>query len=151
MPVYKLLLSYDSDGVDSLVPTPDSVFGVNLVCSSCNTPNEAVAVLDPAQEEETKGGRGSANMVWKCKFCSREGSMSLVGDVKKEVAPCVMKVECRGSADLAGWDPRMSTWKAVSESGAEFDADLTDDWTEYDEDGGHPLDISNVKGTVQKE
>ena len=152
MPTYRLVLTCEMTGIESLRPTPESCYAVTLRCGQCSTVAETPVVLDPSEAPvEVKGSRGVVTLTWKCKFCKREGNISLKGMEKGWKHPTVQGVECRGVAEVVGWDPGMSSWVAVSEeSGKSFAVDLSEgDWVDYDDDGGHPVDVTEPKGKLE--
>nr|CAG4644432.1 EOG090X0HQJ [Lepidurus arcticus] len=98
-----------------------------------------------------KGSRSSANIVLKCKLCSRENSISILPDKGKsysaadqETFKTVVSFECRG-AEPTDFSPR-NGWDAEAESGANFtDIDLSDkEWADYDERGQQTVGVYEV-------
>ena len=62
----------------------------------------------------------------------------------------VAKLECRG-VEVTAWRPHPDTvFKVAAESGKEFDADLSEDFTDFDEDGGVPVSVLDVETKVEK-
>jgi len=163
MPTYYLVLMCDLDGLAALKPKATSVYALSLRCVYCQTIAETSAVLDPSEEEvEVKGGRSTATMTWKCKFCKRDGNLMLKGleavsekkKRKEEGQNIVQVIECRGAPEVIGWDPALSSWvgtsSSTSESEKSFDVDLSQgDWCDFDEEGQHPVSVENAKGTVE--
>ena len=48
---------------------------LKVKCSSCNEVSDKWIYISRSEQNELKGGRGSANLVLKCKLCSRENNM----------------------------------------------------------------------------
>ncbi|KNE63711.1 hypothetical protein AMAG_19039 [Allomyces macrogynus ATCC 38327] len=97
------------------------------------------------------GSRGDANLVMKCKFCRREGSISYVDTFTSPDAPfSTTKVECRG-LDITVWHPRTGwTVSAADSSTVWTDVDLSEDWFEYDDKAGVPVSIAELLPTVTR-
>jgi hypothetical protein len=53
---------------------------LKLRCNSCGSENDKWVYITLLEEQPLKGGRGSANLVTKCKLCSRENSLSILED-----------------------------------------------------------------------
>ncbi|KAL6212315.1 hypothetical protein ACLB2K_017535 [Fragaria x ananassa] len=104
---------------------------------------------------------GSTNLIQKCKFCGREGTITMVPGrgrpLTQELSEAgkstpVTVFECRGYEPVdygfGGW------WKARSLAGTTFDnVDLSEDeFSEYDEKGECPVMISKPSSSfvVQK-
>lgn len=51
---------------------------VRIKCSSCGEASDKHSFVDPAAEVEVPGGRGHANLVQKCKLCSRQCNVKFV-------------------------------------------------------------------------
>ena len=51
---------------------------IQVKCSSCNEQSEKWIYICQTESVEVKGGRGTANLVVKCKLCSREGNMGKI-------------------------------------------------------------------------
>ncbi|XP_069794578.1 CXXC motif containing zinc binding protein isoform X4 [Narcine bancroftii] len=88
-----------------------------------------------------KGGRGSANMIQRCKLCSRENSIDILKDTIKpynaedsERFKTIVHFECRG-LEPVDFQPQAGFAAEGTESGTKFDEInlLEKDWNEYDE------------------
>ncbi|KAJ2689111.1 hypothetical protein IWW39_001750 [Coemansia spiralis] len=98
------------------------------------------------------GGRDTANMVIKCHFCRREGSLDIAegpfpytADDSGTMAT-ILIVDCRG-VDLKEFEPR-SGWKATgTESKTLFDdVDLDEmEWFDYDAKAAMPVSVKDIK------
>merc|ERR1712243_15507 len=53
---------------------------LKVKCSSCNEVSDKWIYISRSEQNELKGGRGSANLVLKCKLCSRENNMDIIPD-----------------------------------------------------------------------
>lgn len=48
-----------------------------LMCTNCHESNESVVTLKASDEVEQNNSRGVANLVMKCKFCKKEGTLDI--------------------------------------------------------------------------
>ncbi|XP_059840319.1 CXXC motif containing zinc binding protein isoform X3 [Hemitrygon akajei] len=88
-----------------------------------------------------KGGRGSANMIQKCKLCSRENSIDILKDTinpynaeDSEKFKTIVQFECRG-LEPVDFQPQAGFTAEGTESRTQFDEInlLEKDWNDYDE------------------
>ena len=54
-----------------------------IKCSNCGEVPDNFMYVAQDETSEVKGGRGTANLVAKCKMCNRENSLSIVGELFK--------------------------------------------------------------------
>ncbi|KAI9218597.1 hypothetical protein BC828DRAFT_388149 [Blastocladiella britannica] len=149
-----LFLSAELEGIVSLSVPVNADWSLTVRCGSCNEINPAHVVVSPTESSSISGSRGEANLVMRCKFCKREGSINVVVPSSGPTAanwaedqPLVV-LECRG-IDVTEWHA-MDGWTVASESGKWSDVDLSEDWVEYDEKAGEPISISDVRTTVKR-
>jgi len=125
---------------------------LKIKCSSCGeVPNHFVYIAED-EETEVKGGRGSANLVAKCKMCSRDNSMSIVGGSVKAYGSdnaqfaSVVKFECRG-IEPVDFSPRTGWVATGADSGAVFnEVDLGEkEWCDYDENQAREVGVYDLK------
>jgi len=114
---------------------------LKVKCSSCNEQSEKWIYICQTESVEVKGGRGTANLVVKCKLCSREGNMDIIADSVTSYNDTddgkfktVVKFDCRGM-EPSDFSPRNGWIVDGLESGTKFpDIDLTEkEWADYDE------------------
>ncbi|CAI5521807.1 unnamed protein product [Closterium sp. Naga37s-1] len=134
------------ENLTNLRPASDDfTYYMKLRCS-CGEVSEKESSVTKGEEYEMKGSRGTANLVQKCNFCSRVGSISLVeGHGKpftaedcenRKFVPLVC-LDCRGMEPVE-FIPK-DGWQAEgAESGTKFeDIDLSDkEFSDYDEKAG---------------
>jgi hypothetical protein len=159
---YVLKITADLENLTNLQPSggcDDSNFPYlfKLKCERCGevTPKETCVTLN--ETFTPPGGRGTCHLVQKCKFCGREGNVTMIPGKGRpltledseagEHAP-LMVFDCRGYEPIdfgfGGY------WKAQAESGTKFDEiDLSsgEEFTEYDEKGECPVMISNFRAS----
>lgn len=126
---------------------------LKLKCSSCGEETSSWQYVCLSESSETKGGRGSASMVQKCKLCSRENHLDIL---KESVKPylsdddnnykAIIKFELRG-LEIISWDIRSGWVVSSSCSRTVFsDVDLSEkEWYEYDEEANESLSITDIK------
>nr|CAG4645236.1 EOG090X0HQJ [Leptodora kindtii] len=114
---------------------------IKVKCGSCNEVSDKWVYITLSESNEVKGGRGTANLVMKCKLCSRENNMDIISD---SIVPyndedqgkfkTIVKFDCRG-AEPSDFSPRNGWDVEGLESGTCFsDIDLTEkEWADYDE------------------
>ena len=135
---------------------------LKLKCANCGEVTENFVYVTPAESQEVKGGRGSANCVIKCKLCSRENSLDIVDDSEKAYTMAdnngfktIVTFDCRG-VEPVEFSPR-NGWKCKgykedeegegSTTGTVFeDVDLSDlEWADYDEKSEESTCISELE------
>ncbi|KAK1311858.1 hypothetical protein QJS10_CPA07g00923 [Acorus calamus] len=162
MVFFMLYVSAELDKLTDIQPEggcddPNFVYLFKLRCENCGelTQKETCVVL--GETVPLTNGRGTANLVQKCKFCGREGTIQMIPGQGRPLtletsqsggsAP-VMLFECRGfePVDYVFGDG----WKAESTEGTKFNMDLSDgEFSEYDEKGEFPVEITNLRGTFK--
>ncbi|XP_075877058.1 CXXC motif containing zinc binding protein isoform X2 [Nelusetta ayraudi] len=105
-----------------------------------------------------KGGRGSASMVQKCKLCSRENSIDILGDTvtaynaeDSERFKMMVQFECRG-LEPVDFQPQAGFAAEGAETGTRFlEVNLLEkDWTDYDEKASESVGIYEVTHQFKK-
>ncbi|KNE72742.1 hypothetical protein AMAG_17072 [Allomyces macrogynus ATCC 38327] len=146
-----LALTADLEHVASAILSKDADVHVTVQCSSCRETHPTIVTVSPSTTMPMSGSRGDANLVMKCKFCRREGSISYVDTFTAPDAPfSTPKVECRG-LDITAWHPRAGWTVTASESATVWtDVDLSEDWFEYDDKAGVPVSIAELQPTVTR-
>ncbi|KAL5263186.1 hypothetical protein ACHWQZ_G008551 [Mnemiopsis leidyi] len=124
---------------------------IKIKCSNCGEVPEHFVYVSGDESSDVKGGRGTANLVAKCKMCSRENSMSIVeGSVKaynsdSEKFVSVVKFECRG-IEPVDFSPRTGWVATAADSGASYtEVDLGEkEWCDYDENEDREVGIYDL-------
>nr|XP_039266822.1 CXXC motif containing zinc binding protein-like [Styela clava] len=125
---------------------------LKLRCNNCGEVTANWQYVTEDMSADLKGGRGQANMVEKCKMCSRENSISILedrvqpytfeDDLKSKV---IVVFDCRG-LEPVDFDLR-SGWEVESNSSTKTfsDVDLKDkDWFDYDDIGSETIGITEL-------
>ncbi|XP_002129898.2 CXXC motif containing zinc binding protein-like [Ciona intestinalis] len=126
---------------------------VKLKCTSCGEVSSAWQYLSLDESTETKGGRGSASMVQKCRMCGRENHIDIIKEhlssYTAESDGTFSKIagfECRGMEPVefdfrSGWVVSSACSKATFN-----DADFSEnEWYEYDESANQSVGVTELK------
>ena len=126
---------------------------LKLKCSNCGEESSSWQYVCLSESVETKGGRGSASMVQKCKMCGRENHLDILKDfLKPYVADksdnflVIVAFECRGLEPTA-WDIRSGWVISSSCSSLVFDdVDLAEkEWYDYDENANETVSVTDIQ------
>lgn len=149
---YALLLKAELDGAASLKPAPDTSFCIDVAAGSEERKD---VIVDPTETIEMEGSRGTCHLQIKLPGMKQPASVSVVetGSYPASKAgqfEVVAKLECRG-VEVTAWRPHPDTVFVVeAESGKVFDADLSEEFTEFDEEGEVPVSVLDIETTVEK-
>ncbi|KAF9613360.1 hypothetical protein IFM89_007438 [Coptis chinensis] len=125
-----------------------------MKCMNCGEMSQKVTYVSLSDTVPNPNGRGTSHLVQKCKFCSWEGTVTMIpgrgkplmldASESRDYAP-LMLFDCRGlePVDYAFGQG----WKAISTSGTKFeDIDLSrGEYADYCEKGQIPVMISNLQ------
>ncbi|KAL8063238.1 hypothetical protein ABFS82_01G015800 [Erythranthe guttata] len=156
---YMLMISADLDNLTDLQPQdgcndPNFTYYFKLKCGNCGEVTQKETCVTLNETVPSTKGKSDTHLAQKCKFCSREGNVSMIAGrghpltqehaETGEFAPLMM-FDCRGyePVDFAFG----SGWKVKSIEGTAFnDIDLSvGEFAEYDEKGECPVMISNLR------
>ncbi|XVE97639.1 hypothetical protein REPUB_Repub03eG0036100 [Reevesia pubescens] len=162
---YMLKIAADLENLTNLQPQdgcddPSFAYLFKLKCENCGELSQretCVSLGDTFPLPVGKGkGKGTTNLVQKCKFCMREGTVTMIPgrgqpltqaeSEEGKYAP-LMLFESRGYEPVGFIFG--GGWKVESLEGTKFeDVDLSGgDFAEYDEKGECPVMISNLRFT----
>ncbi|PWA60928.1 hypothetical protein CTI12_AA378100 [Artemisia annua] len=155
---YMLFVTAELENLTNFQPrggvnAPNFTYYFKLKCESCGEVTDKETCVSLNEEVDRPKG-AVTNLIQKCKFCKREGTVTMIpnrgfaltrrySDAGK-FAP-LMAFDCRGFEPL---DFAFSSdWEAESIAGTKFvDIDLSGgDFSEYCEVGKCPVMISNLK------
>ncbi|XP_058224844.1 uncharacterized protein LOC131333996 [Rhododendron vialii] len=154
---YLLMITADLENLTKLEPQggcddPNFAYYFKLKCERCGEVTQKDTCV--SLSETVALPRSTTNLVQKCKFCGREGTVLMVTGRGRPLTQALsqsgqyaplMLFDCRG------YEPMEfafgSGWKVESIEGTKFDAvDLSGgDFAEYDEKGECPVMISNLR------
>ncbi|KAF6164284.1 hypothetical protein GIB67_010254 [Kingdonia uniflora] len=154
-----LMISADLENITELEPRkgtddPNFAYYFKMKCGACGELSQKETCLILSETTPMPNSRGTANLVQKCKFCDREGTVTMEPghgrplllnvSMKANYAP-LMKFDCRGLEPVEFSFGR--GWKARSTAGTIFkDIDLSGgEYAEYCEKGNLPVMISNLR------
>lgn len=155
---YMLYISGELENLTNFQPRggvddPDFTYYFKLKCENCGEVTEKETCVS-LNETLPLPKKGTTNLIQKCKFCKREGTVTMIpgrgspltndSSETGKYAP-LMVFDCRGFEPM---DFAFSSgWKAESMEGTKFeDIELSGgDFAEYDEKGECPVMISNVR------
>lgn len=162
MVLFSLEVKATFENVETLYTTEEFDWFVKVKCSSCGEDSgRGWHSIRLDSECETKRGRVSVNFARKCKFCSREGTLTIVkNSVKQLKSPgngvnCdyteLARFDCRGGLEPVEFTP-MGGWVVETSSGVKFrDVDLTEkEWAGYDERGKQPVGVYDFQSRFVK-
>ncbi|XP_065192237.1 CXXC motif containing zinc binding protein-like [Sycon ciliatum] len=121
-------------------------------CLSCGEVSENFIYICGLERSAMPGSRGDANLIIKCKLCSRVNSADLLADTIKAYKAggsqfqSIVTFECRG-LEIVEFSPRSGFVCVGEESGTKFeDVDLTEmEWCDYDEKAGDSVAIDELE------
>ncbi|KAJ4797189.1 UPF0587 protein [Rhynchospora pubera] len=163
MVYYALEFTAEIDGLTNLQPRggcddPTYTYYFKLRCENCGEITQKSTCVSLSEEVPLPNGRGTTNLVQKCKLCSRDGTIQMVAGQGKPLTDTqgqsgqytrLMIFDCRGfePVEFSFGDG----WKAESISGeTTFEMDLSEgDFADYDEKSECPVGISNLKAVFK--
>eukprot|EP01127_Copromyxa_protea_P010122 TRINITY_DN2447_c0_g1_i1.p1 TRINITY_DN2447_c0_g1~~TRINITY_DN2447_c0_g1_i1.p1 ORF type:complete len:158 (-),score=32.75 TRINITY_DN2447_c0_g1_i1:73-546(-) len=156
MVVYKLLLKADLENVESVVASDDTRWYIKWSCNNCGEKTENFVYVSKHESRENPKGRGSANLLYTCKFCKRDSSVDVVKGSEKpysksgSYAGPVVEFDCRGITPEE-YEPKVG-WVVRCESGTEFEdgVDFADDWVDYDDKANNSVGVYGVSGKFER-
>ncbi|XP_062509685.1 CXXC motif containing zinc binding protein-like [Corticium candelabrum] len=154
MPRIELQLKATLENLTNLHPFGDDFrWYLKIRCANCGEETKDFVYLCANETHQIKGSRGSANMVTKCKLCSRENSIGIVKDSigiymieDSNIFKTIVSFECRG-VELVDFSPRVGFSAEATGSHTKYeDINLGDrDWAEYDDDGDQSVGIYSLE------
>ncbi|KAM7256262.1 hypothetical protein ACFE04_012003 [Oxalis oulophora] len=154
---FLLRITGDLENVANLQPQggcddPNFSYFFKLKCGSCGEVTEKETCVQLSDTMPLPTGRGTTNLIQKCKFCGREGTVTMVtgrgapltlDTAEKGDWASIMKFDCRGFEPLGFVFG--DGWKVQSVAGTVFEnVDLSEEFYEYDEKGEVSVMISNL-------
>jgi len=153
-----LQISAILENVSAFQSGDDFRWYLKIKCSSCGEISRTWQYICANESTDTKGGRGSANMVQKCKMCGRENHMDIIKDKIKSYTNddsgsfvTIISFECRGIEPVEfdfrnGWKVNSSCSNTVFS-----DVDLSEkEWYDYDDTGNESVSITELQSNFVK-
>nr|CAB3236006.1 UPF0587 protein C1orf123 homolog [Phallusia mammillata] len=126
---------------------------MKLRCNSCGEVSATWQYVCVAESTDTKGGRGSASMVQKCKMCSRENRLDIVEDKVGTYKADndgqyveILVLDCRGIEPVefdfrSGWTVSSADSNLVFE-----DVDFAEkEWYDYDSNVNQSVSVTELE------
>ncbi|XP_062213452.1 uncharacterized protein LOC133914346 [Phragmites australis] len=162
MVFYALFVGAELDSLTNLQPRggcddPNFPYYLKLRCENCGETTAKATYVTLSEAVDLPKGRGTANLVQKCKLCGRDGTILMIPgqgtpltmeQSQKEEKTCLMVFDCRGyePIEFSFGDG----WKAESVHGTPFDIDCSEgDFAEYDEKGECPVGLGKLESTFK--
>ncbi|KAE8099987.1 hypothetical protein FH972_017926 [Carpinus fangiana] len=156
-----LMITAELENLTNLEPQggcddPNFSYFFKLRCGTCGEVSQKETCVTLGETVALPVGKGTTNLIQKCKFCGRDGTITMIPGRGK---PLTQEVSQSGKHtplmlfDCRGYEPVEyvfgSGWKAESIEGTKFhEIDLSvGEYAEYDEKGECPVMISNLRST----
>lgn len=162
MVLYMLLISAELENLTNLQPLggcddPNYRYYFKVKCENCGEISQKETCVTMSESVPLSSGRATANLVQKCKFCGREGSIQMIPEQGQSLTleqsqaerfSPLMVFDCRGFEPIEF--SFGNGWKAESASGTFFDVDLSGgEFADYDEKGECPVGVSNPRANFK--
>uniref|UniRef100_A0A1E1WYH3 Uncharacterized protein n=1 Tax=Amblyomma aureolatum TaxID=187763 RepID=A0A1E1WYH3_9ACAR len=148
-----LQLRANLENITGFTPSIDCVWRLKLKCMNCGEETTSWQTVEAANQTAMKGSRGEANLVLKCKLCSRQNSVDVLNDKLQTYTAdsasnfaTVAVFECRGVEPVA-FDARDGFSAEATGSGTVFD-DVkfeSNEWADYDDKGKQAVGIYDLE------
>lgn len=168
MPLFAAYMEVEeAEGVASIRPLPDRSLGLKFECSACRETGQTFVYVEEAEATDMSGG-GVRNAAFKCPFCSSVISANIISwgthtfedEEDSEAAEAGNARDATDDGRLFTIDVRRGEpvelemddqWIVVARGGVEYpNADISQDWCEYDEASGDSLALLGVSITFKK-
>ncbi|XP_062160055.1 uncharacterized protein LOC133867339 [Alnus glutinosa] len=154
-----LMIAAELENLTNLEPQggcddPNFSYLFKLKCGTCGEVSQKETCVALGETVALPVGKGTTNLIQKCKFCGRDGTITMIPGRGK---PLTQEVSQSGKHtplmlfDCRGYEPVEYVfdggWKAESIEGTKFhEIDLSGgEYAEYDEKGECPVMISNLR------
>ncbi|KAG8249768.1 hypothetical protein J6590_012073 [Homalodisca vitripennis] len=156
MVFFTLCVKCNLEEIKILQPSSDFTWTIKVKCSGCGEESPNWHTVDAQSSYEGKGGKGKFHFIYKCKFCSRENSLDIVGSSIKKINSdeCMdfkplVTFDCRGLVPV-DFTPGKGWIAEAAESGRQFkDIDLSEkEWVDYDERSQQSVGIYEFESKI---
>ncbi|XP_060842766.1 CXXC motif containing zinc binding protein isoform X1 [Rhopalosiphum padi] len=149
-----LQIKANLENVTELTPDgEDFRWYLKFRCTNCGEESDKWIYLSQDVTVPMKGSRGQANLVTKCKMCSRDSSLDILPDTISKYTiedsnkfKSIVTFDCRGIS-IIDFSPR-NGFKCIGiETNTKFeDINLEEkEWVDYDERQNQPVGIYDVQ------
>ncbi|KAG5438549.1 hypothetical protein PCANB_002653 [Pneumocystis canis] len=159
MVVLGLFISGILNNVTSLAPSyPLSYYFIFRVqCTSCREIHPNLIRISLEETVEIPNSRGKASLVWKCRYCQRENSANIKGEISEythEISPkesLVISFECRGCEFIEFFPDGEWSCKGSESNTLFHEINLSQgEWYDYDEKSQTEVSIINIKWEIKR-
>lgn len=141
MPAFYAVMDVEaSEGVERVTPSTNRSWGLRFQCASCNEESAGAMYVSPAEQYERDGG--VHNFIVKCKLCKADITADIMtpppgtgyySAEEEKPANIVAVFEVRGGRPVELEMDNQWTVTAAAGGGTFEEADLSEDWYDYDE------------------
>ncbi|CAL9774797.1 unnamed protein product [Musa acuminata subsp. burmannicoides] len=136
---------------------PNYTYYFKVKCENCGEISQKETCVVLSESVPLPNGRGTANLVQKCKLCGRDGTIQMVPGHGEPLTIERSQAGIRSKLmvfDCRGFEPVNFSfengWKAESLSGTSFEVDLSEgEFADYDEKGECPVGITNLQASFR--
>ncbi|KAL6597784.1 hypothetical protein ACP70R_046589 [Stipagrostis hirtigluma subsp. patula] len=140
MVFYALFVGAELDGLTNLQPRrgcddPSFQYYFKLRCENCGETTAKATCVALGEVVDLPTGRGTANLVQKCKLCGRDGTIVMIPgqgtpltieQSQKGEKTCLMVFDCRGYEPFDfefrdGWKAESGFWNGLSETASRWE------------------------------
>ncbi|XP_050430556.1 CXXC motif containing zinc binding protein [Adelges cooleyi] len=149
-----LQIKANLENITDLAPDgQDFRWYLKFQCTNCGEQSDKWIYMSQDEKVSMKGSRGEANLVTKCKMCSRDSSIDILPETVSKYTiedsnkfKTVVSFDCRGMS-VVDFSPRNGFKCRGIESNTPFeDINLEErEWVDYDEKAGHPVGIYELQ------
>ncbi|XP_078168866.1 uncharacterized protein LOC144563289 isoform X2 [Carex rostrata] len=154
-----LFITAELEGLTNLQPRngfddPDHPYLFKLKCENCGEISKKPSCVSLSEQVPLPNGRGTVQMIQKCKLCDREGTVEIISGQGKPLTEFhgqnhqhvqLVIFDCHGLSPVEF--SFGGQWKAEStRSKTTFEIDLSrGEFADYDEDGNCAVSVSNLR------
>ncbi|CAJ1018825.1 Eukaryotic protein of unknown function (DUF866), putative [Leishmania lindenbergi] len=145
----------ESEGVEQIVPAKNRTWGLRFQCASCNEESTGMMYVHVAEQYERDGG--THNLIFKCKLCKADITADVLPvpagtgyySAEENSANVIAAFEVRGGRPVELEIDNQ--WIVVAAGGGSFeDADLSQEWYDYDESAQAAVSVVGVSIGFEK-
>eukprot|EP01125_Pyxidicula_operculata_P023008 TRINITY_DN9753_c0_g1_i1.p1 TRINITY_DN9753_c0_g1~~TRINITY_DN9753_c0_g1_i1.p1 ORF type:complete len:158 (+),score=27.98 TRINITY_DN9753_c0_g1_i1:17-490(+) len=157
MVLYWLQIKATLENVSELKAVENCKWSVKYKCSNCGEETDKFVYCSITDQVANTRGKGTTNLIFKCKFCTRESYVDLVKPKKEGVYNgeddfvTVMGFDCRGVSP-EDFSFKETQWVCKSSSSeTTFNPDLSEDWVDYDDEANCSVGIYEPESKFERD
>jgi hypothetical protein len=160
MPKVQLYVKFETENLSKIYidNVDDFSWGLKVKCGNCHTESDRIVFLQANEQVEQEGSRGTTNLLYKCPFCARSGSIDVDPKsyqpytAENTFAPLIT-FECRKGIEIVSWEPTSAQgFFAEGSTGSTFNVDFSEgiEWSDYDQDAECSVGIYKVESEFRR-